>query len=145
MNFSLATTGTAELLAELSPFIPDDFINELSPRHRGRGRRMGFHPAQLYRVLLLSLLTPAHSFNLPTQMLKEQRAWRRFAHLPNRHHLPVTSLLHDFRALIGVGGLRRINQHLLSPLLESCWIGGMSVALIDSTDLPAATSAYKKS
>jgi hypothetical protein len=145
MNFSLATTGTAELLEQLSPFIPDDFINGLSPRQQGRGRRMGFQPAQLYRVLLLSLLTPAHSFNLLTQMLKEQRAWRRFAHLPNRHHLPVASLLHDFRALIGVGGLRRINQQLLGPLLESCWIGSKSVALIDSTDLPAATSAYKKS
>lgn len=145
MNSTLATTGTAELLEELSPFIPDDFINELLPSHRGRGRRMGFGPAQLYRVLLLSLLTPAHSFNLLVQMLKEQRAWRRFAHLPNRHHLPVTSLLHDFRALIGVSGLRRINQQLLGPLLESRWIGGKSVALIDSTDLPAATSSYKKS
>src|ERR1035438_3684197 len=109
MNFSLATTGTAELLEELSPFIPDDFINKLSSAHRGRGRRMGFRPAQLYRVLLLSLLTPAHSFNLLTQMLKEQRAWRRFAHLPNRHPLPAPSLLHDFRALIGAGGLRHID------------------------------------
>ena len=145
LNFSLATTGTAELLEHLSPFIPDDFINELCPVHRGRGRRIGFGPAQFYRVLLLSLLTPAHSFNLLTQMLKEQRAWRRFAHLRNRHHLPVASQLHDFRDRIGVGGLRRINQQLLGPLLESSWIGGKSVALIDSTDLPAATSAYKKS
>jgi hypothetical protein len=145
MSFTLATTGTAELLEQLSRFIPDDFINELWPVHRGRGRRMGFRPAQLYRVLLLSLLTPAHSFNLLTQMLKEQRAWRRFAHLRNRHHLPVTSLLHDFRERIGVGGLRRVNRQLLGPLLESGWIGGQSVALIDSTDLPAATSAYKKS
>lgn len=144
MNFSLATTGTAELLDQLSPFIPDDFINESWPAHRGRGRPAGFRPAQLYRVLLLSLLTPAHSFNLLTEMLKEQRAWRRFARLPNRHHLPVTSLLHDFRDQIGVGGLRRINQQLLGPLLESNAIGGRSVALIDSTDLLAATSAYKK-
>jgi hypothetical protein len=96
-------------------------------------------------VLLLSLLTPAHSFNLLAEMLKEQRAWRRFARLPNRHHLPVASQLHAFRDHIGVGGLRRINQHLLGPLLESAWIGGKSVALIDSTDLLAATSAYKKS
>jgi hypothetical protein len=145
MNFSLATTGTAELLEQLSPFIPDDFINEWWPARRGRGRRTGFRAAQLYRVLLLSLLTPAHSFNLLIQMLKEQRAWRRFAHLPNRHHLPTASLLHDFRDLIGVGGLRRINRQLVGPLLESRWIGGQSVALIDSTDLPAATSAYKKS
>src|ERR1019366_5667409 len=76
--------------------------------------------------------------------LKEQRAWRRFAHLPNRQHLPTASLLHDFRDLIGVGGLRRINRQLVGPLLESRWIGGQSVALIDSTDLPAGTSAYKK-
>ena len=145
MNFSLATTGTAELLEQLSPFIPDDFIDGLWPVHRGRGRRPGFRPSQFYRVLLLGLLTPAHSFNLLTRLLKEQRAWRRFAHLPNRHHLPVPSLLHDFRDLIGVGGLRRINQQLSCPLLESGWIGDKSVALIDSTDLPAATSAYKKS
>jgi hypothetical protein len=145
MNFSLATTGTSELLEQLSPFIPDDFINELRPARRGRGQPMGFHPAQLYRVLLLSLLTPAHSFNLLIEMLPEQRAWRRFAHLPNRRHLPATSLLHDFRDLIGVGGLRRINHQLLGPLLESRCILGQSVALIDSTDLPAATSSYKKS
>lgn len=73
-----------------------------------------------------------------------QRDWRRFAQLPNRYHLPVTSLLHDFRDRIGVGGLRRINQQLLGPLLESKRIGGRSIPLIDSTDLLAATSAYKK-
>jgi Transposase domain (DUF772) len=145
MNFSLATPGTAELLEQLSPFIPDDFINEWWPARRGRGRRTGFRPVQLYRVLLLSLLTPAHSFNLLIQLLKEQRAWRHFAPLPNRHPLPTASLLHDFRERVGVGGLRRIRQQWVGPLWESRWIGGQSVALIDSTDLPAAPSAYKKS
>jgi hypothetical protein len=93
---------------------------------------------------LLVLLTPAHSFNLMLTLLSEQRAWRRFARLPNRYRLPVASQLHDFRAALGVGGLRRINEFLLQPLLAGLPASRMSVGLIDATDLPAATSAYKK-
>jgi hypothetical protein len=145
MRNDLATTGTAALLEELSSFVPDDLINQLVPAHSGRGRRAHWSPAQLYRLLLLTLLTPAHSFNLMLTLLSEQRAWRRFARLPNRYRLPVASQLHDFRAALGVSGLRQINEHLLQPLLEGLPVGRLSVGLIDATDLPAATSAYKKS
>jgi hypothetical protein len=144
MRFSLATTGTAALLEELSPFVPDDLVNELGPAYAGHGRRPHWSSAQLYRLLLLVLLTPAHSFNLMLAMLPEQRAWRKFAHLPNRYRLPVASQLHDFRTALGVGGLRHINEALLQPLLEGLPAGRVSVGLIDATDLPAATSAYKK-
>jgi len=44
-----------------------------------------------------------------------------------------------------VAGLRRINQFLLAPLLETLSPDRQAVGLIDATDLPAATSAYKKS
>lgn len=141
---SLATTGTAALLEELSPFVPDDLVNELVPSYAGHGRRPHWSSAQLYRLALLVLLTPAHSFNLMLTLLSEQRAWRRFARLPNRYRLPVASQLHDFRAALGVSGLRRINEFLLQPLIEGLPAGRMSVGLIDATDLPAATSAYKK-
>src|SRR5437868_1876692 len=83
MHKRLAITGSNELLKDISPFIPDDFINELIPPHRGRDRRAHWSPAQLYRLLLLPLLTPAHSFNMMLTLLPEQRAWRKFAHLPN--------------------------------------------------------------
>jgi hypothetical protein len=99
----------------------------------------------LYRLLLLTLLTPAHSFNLMLHLLPEQRSWRKFAHVPNRYRLPVASQLHDFRDALGVAGLRRINQFLLAPLLETLSPDRQAVGLIDATDLPAATSAYKKS
>jgi hypothetical protein len=145
MTASLPPTGTAELLERLSCFVPDEFINQLLPRHQGRGRRALFQPAQLYRVLLLALLTPAHSFNLLARLLGEQRAWRRFAHLPNRHRIPTSCLLHEFREQLGVRGLRRINEYLLIPLLDSSAPGTKTVAIIDATDLVAATSAYKKS
>jgi hypothetical protein len=95
--------------------------------------------------LLLVLLTPAHSFNLLVELLPEQRAWRRFARLPNRRQVPTASILHEFRGRLGVGPLRRVNQHLLLPLLEGLAPERKTVALIDSTDLPAATSTYKKS
>jgi hypothetical protein len=144
MRCSLASTGTAALLEELSPFVPDDLVNELVPSYAGHGRGPHWSAAQLYRLLLLVLLTPAHSFNLMLTLLSEQRAWRKFAHLPNRYRLPVASQLHDFRAALGVGGLRQINQYLLQPLLEGLPAGRLSVGLIDATDLPAATSAYKK-
>ncbi len=145
MNTPLPTTGTAALLAQLSDFIPDDFINRLLPPHRGQGRRAGWSSAQLFRLLLLGLLTPAHSFNLLVELLPEQRAWRRFARLPNCRQVPTASILHEFRTHLGFGPLRRVNQRLLLPLLEGLVPERKTVALIDSTDLPAATSTYKKS
>jgi hypothetical protein len=144
MKTELATTGTATLLEQITVFVPDSFINELVPAQVGRGRRRHWSSAQLYRLLLLTLLTPAHSFNLMLRLLQEQRPWRKFAHLPNRYRLPAASQLHDFRDAMGVVSLRRINQFLLEPLLQSLVPDRKSVGLIDATDLPAATSAYKK-
>ena len=145
MQSPLATTGTNSLLEQLSAFIPNEFINRLVPPNRGRGRRSPWSSAQLYRSLLLTLLTPAHSFNLMLQMLAEQRSLRKFAQLPNRYRLPGPSQLHEFRQRIGVKGLRQINEHLLTPLLEGLLPERRTISLIDATDLPAATSAYKKS
>lgn len=144
MQTPLAMTGTTALLEQLSVFIPDELINDLIPAHRGRGRRSPWTSAQLYRLLLLTLLTPAHSFNLMLRLLEEQRSWRKFARLPNRHHLPGPSQLHEFRQAIGVRGLRRVNEHLLSPLLQGLVADRKTIGLIDATDLPAATSAFKK-
>jgi hypothetical protein len=144
MKQALAQTGTAELLETLSVFVPDEFINQIVDQRRRRGRRRTYSAAQMYRTLLLALLTPAHSFNLLARLLVENRAWRRFALLPNRHEVPDATLLHDFRVAIGVSGLRRINRHLLTPLLEGSAVGSTTVAIIDATDLPAASSSYKK-
>jgi hypothetical protein len=140
----LAITGSAALLEELSSFVPDDFINSLFPAKRGRGRPREFSPAQLYRVALLALLTPAHSFNLLVQLLPENKAWRSFAHLRNKWAVPDAKMLHNFRDQIGVSRLRQVNGHLLRPLLDRLSCFPKTVALIDATDLPAATSAFKK-
>jgi len=140
----LPTTGTSALLELLSPYIPDDLINAFwKPRAR-RGRPALFSSAQLLRVLLLSLLTPVHSFNLLIQLLPEQRTWRSFACLRNRRHLPDVRMLHDFRSRLELTHLRQINEFLLQPLLEGVSHFAKNVAVIDSTDLPAATNAYKK-
>jgi len=113
-------------------------------RRSGPGRRAQWSPAQLYRLLLLTVLTPARSFNLLAELLNEQRGWRKFARLQNRFHVPAASQLHDFRQLLGVAGLRRINEHLMRALLDSFPGDRLAVGLIDSTDLPAATSSFKK-
>jgi hypothetical protein len=140
----LSITGSIALLEELSPFVPDEFINTLFTAHGRRGRPRGFSPAQLYRVTLLALLTPAHSFNLLVELLQENKSWRSFARLRNRWAVPDAKMLHEFRGQMGVTRLRQINAHLLKPLLEGLDRFPKSVALIDSTDLPAATSAFKK-
>ena len=140
----LPTTGTGALLELLSAYIPDDLINALWWRPPGAGRRALFSPAQMFRVLLLPLLTPAHSFNLVTELLPEHRSWRSFAHLRNRHELPDVRMLHDFRRRLALTQLRRVNEHLLQPLLADTRRFAKTVAVIDSTDLPAATNAYKK-
>jgi len=141
----LPTTGTAALLELLSPHVPDDHINELVPRHRGRGRRCEWSAAQLLRVCLLLLLTPARSSNLLCQLLPEQRAWRRFAHLPNRRVLPNVRQLHEFRDRLTPMVLRSLNERLVALLLEGISGEQLGIGLIDATDLPAATSAFKKS
>jgi len=144
MNSNLPATGTAQLLSLLSPYVPDAFINELIPRHRGRGRRQQLSSAQLYRLHLLSVLTPVHAFNHLVRLLTEQRAWRRFAHLANRQAVPDVWQWHQFRQRAGAGGLRQINEHLLAPLLPTGAGDELALALIDATDLEAACSGHKK-
>jgi len=140
----LALTGTAALLEQLSPHIPDDLINTLLIHRSGPGRRSLFSPAQLFRVILLVLLTPAHSFNLLVKLLPEHRPWRSFARLRNRLVLPDAKMLYQFRDRLDLTTLRRVNEHLLQPLVEGTQRFEKTVALIDATDLPASTNAYKK-
>src|SRR5207302_727971 len=93
---------------------------------------------------LLGLLTPAHSFNLVVKLLAENRAWRDFAFLPNKRSLPDAKMLHLFRGRLDLIKLRAINAHLLRPLLEGLDPARKTVAIIDSTDLPAGTNPFKK-
>jgi len=76
-------------------------------------------------------------------LLEENRSWRRFAFLPNRQAVPGPRMLHEFRQKLPPALLRNINSHLLLPLLDN--MGSLkTIALIDATDLRAATNAYKK-
>jgi hypothetical protein len=140
----LPTTGTAELLDRLSPFIPDPFINTLLAGRSHPGPRQSFSAAQLWRVHLLALLTPAHSFNALVRLLPEQRDWRRFAHLHHRHHTPDVRMLYEFRERAGVRALRIINEQLARQVLTFVPASEQTVAVIDATDLPAATADKKK-
>ena len=101
MNFDLPATGTAALLELLDPFVPDDFLNECWPRGRTGGRHRAHTAAQLYRVHLLSLLSPVHSMNLLVKMLPEQRAWRQFARVRRQNAGPDVRMLHEFRGRVG--------------------------------------------
>ncbi len=141
---SLPITGSAALLEFLSPFIPDDELRGLFPAHRGSGRLCDWSSAQLFRVLLLLLLTPARSTNLLCHLLPEHRAWRRFAHLPNRHRLPGPRQLHEFRRRLTPAVLRSVNLGLLRRVLATWPKDQLGIGLIDATDLPAATNEYKK-
>jgi hypothetical protein len=143
-GMTLPTTGTAGLLEVLSPYIPDAEIQALLPRRRG-GRPAEWSSAQLLRVLLLLLLTPARSTNLLCRLLPEQQQWRRFAHLPNLRRLPNARQLHEFRARLTPSVLRSCNGILLHRILATWPQGQPGVALIDATDLPAAANEYKKS
>lgn len=140
----LPVTGSNQLLDLLDPYIPDDFINEHWNERPARGPRWHFSPAQLWRTHLLPLLTPVHSLNLLARLLPEQRAWRDFARLRNRHRTPDVRILNAFRACAGVGGLRQINEALLQPLIQTATLWQNATALIDATDLPAACSGFKK-
>ncbi len=141
---ALPTTGTAALLELLSAYVPDAEIQTLVPRRSG-GRRAEWSSAQLLRVLLLLLLTPARSANLLCALLPEQRHWRRFAHLPNLRRLPNPRQLHEFRERLTPSVLRQCNAILLQRIFATWPEGQPGVALIDATDLPAATNEYKKS
>ena len=132
MQSPLPTTGTAKLLDTLSPFIPDQFINTLLAGRSHPGPRQHFSAAQLWRIHLLALLTPAHSFNALVRLLPEQRDWRRFAHLHHRQRTPDVRMLYEFRARAGVAALRIINEHLVKQLLSFLPAGGQTVAIIDA-------------
>jgi len=137
-------TGSTRLLDLLDPYIPDAFINQHWNARPVRGPRWQFSAAQLWRVHLLALLTPVHSLNLLTALLPEQRAWRHFARLHHRHHVPDVRLLNTFRSHMGVLGLRQINEAILQPLIQTAAHWENATALIDATDLPAACSGFKK-
>ena len=140
----LPVTGTSRLLDLLDPYIPDDFINEHWTVRPLRGPRWQFSAAQLWRTHLLALLTPVHSLNLLAAMLPEQRAWRTFARLRHRHRVPDVRILNSFRLHLGVMGLRRINEAILDPLIQTAALWEHATALIAATDLPAACSGFKK-
>jgi hypothetical protein len=53
-------------------------------------------------------------------------------------------MLHEFRSRIGVSGLRAINDWLVKSLLKYLQPDQKTVAVIDATDLPAATADKKK-
>ncbi len=142
MSIVLPPVGTNRLLELLSPYVPDDFIAGVWPRHFTGGRRHALSTAQLWRAHLLAVLTSTHSLNLLVSQLPEQAAWRRFARL--RRTLPTARMLHEFRRDVGVSGLRAINQHLVGRLLHRQGVQPNAVALMDATDLPAACSGYKK-
>lgn len=137
---SLPPTGSSKLLAVLSAHIPDDVVLASRPRHSGSGRRSDFSAAQLFRVTLLSLLTPVRSFNLLCQLLVEQRAWRRFALLPNRLRVPSPRQLHEFRGRLTPTVLRGFNAHLLQGLLARWPADEPGVALIDCKGAVHASS-----
>ena len=144
MAKSFPQTGTAELLDILSPFVPDDFINSRWPHPHRRGRRLSYSQAQLFRVHLLAVLSPVHSFNLLARLLPEQPAWRRFAHIRSASRTPDVRMLHEFRARLGVSGLRNIVVEILRPIIERYAALPRSIALIDSTDLEASDVGFKK-
>ena len=128
----------------LAPFIPDQFINETFVRRSHPGPRHYFSAAQLWRIHLLALLTPAHSFNAVVRGLPDYRSWRQFACLDHRHRTPDVRMLNEYRAHVGVAGLRRINEYLLKQLLVFLPEGGKSIGIIDATDLPASAVDKKK-
>jgi hypothetical protein len=144
MDSFLPVTGSAKLLDLLDPHVPDDFINEHWWRRPARGQRPKFSAAQLWRLHLLALLTPVHAFNLLLALLPEQPHWRAFARLPSQRRLPDVRMLHEFRARLGVSGLRQINDSLRQGLIEQAAGWEQTVALIDATDLPAACGGFKK-
>ena|SRR6266404_3374142 len=53
-------------------------------------------------------------------------------------------ILNAFRFHLGVMGLRRINEAILQPLIQTAALWENATALIDATDLPAACSGFKK-
>jgi hypothetical protein len=144
MKWKFPMTGTAELLALVDPFIPDDFINERWNMRPARGPRRHFSAAQLWRTHLLTVLTPAHRLNEALTLLGEQRAWRAFARLSHRERIPDARMLHEFRTQVGVSGLRQINDRLRLGLIEQASNWKHAVALMDSTDLEAACDGFKK-
>ena len=143
MRRKLPATGTQQLLDLISPYVPDELINELWPMQATGGRRHDWSSPQLWRVHLLAFLTPTHSFNLLSRQLREQAGWRSFCCL-RKSQLPGSRALSEFRARMGVAGLPRVLRHLLGQLFSAHGCQQHAVAIIDATDLPATCRTFKK-
>jgi hypothetical protein len=63
MSSALPLTGTAQFLTLVDPYVPDEFINGHWNQRPSRGPHRALSAAQLWRVHLLGILTPTHSFN----------------------------------------------------------------------------------
>ena len=109
MNSNLPATGTVAVLELLNPLVPDDFINQAWPHGRTAVDTKRTPPPTLSRSLVESALA-MQSLNLLVKMLPEQRAWRTFAGLCRQNRAPDVRMQHEFRARLGVAGLRRINS-----------------------------------
>jgi len=144
MKSQLPPTGTEDFLELLSPFVPDDYLDQRWPRLKTGGRRYGFSTSPLWRLHLLAIITPVPSFNLLIRMLPEQKAWRRFARIRSQEQVPDVRMMNTLREEIGVDGLRQINGQLLEPIIARVELSQGAAALIDATDLPASCSGFKK-
>src|SRR5207245_296784 len=58
--------------------------------------------------------------------------------------LPDAKMLHQFRDRLDLIKLRAINRRLAAPFFDNWDSARKSLAIIDSTDLPAATHSFKK-
>ncbi|MCX7013027.1 MAG: transposase [Candidatus Sumerlaeota bacterium] len=127
-------------LWRLSKVVPDDWIDEQWPQHgaRKQGRWKEWRSSQLARAHLLALIKALGSFNRVCAELRHNGEFRRFCRVPPRRGAPRPGTLTKFRQRLGVEGWRAVHGMLVRSVAALAAPCAAGLALVDSTDLPAA-------
>ena len=132
------------LLRAIGAVVPDRWIDDQWPQPRRQGRWPSLSTARLVRVHLLMLLKALGSFNRTCRELQHNVDFRRFCRLRMSDHAPTAGYLAQWRATFGVDQWRALHRHLLKAVAQLFLPSALGLAIVDSTDLPAAVRRMSK-
>jgi len=132
------------LLRAIDAVIPDRWIDDRWPQPARQGRWAPLSTSRLVRVHLLVLLKSLGSFNRACRELRHNVDFRRFCRLRMANRPPTAGYLAQWRGSFAVEQWRDLHRHLLKAVALLFVPPVLGLAVVDSTDLPAAVRRMSK-
>ena len=132
------------LLHAIGSVLPDRWIDGQWPQPRRQGRWPSLSTSRLVRVHLLMLLKALGSFNRTCRELQHNVDFRRFCRVRMLDRAPTAGYLAQWRGTFGADQWRMLHRHLLQAVARRFVPSALGLAIVDSTDLPAAVRRMSK-